>query len=76
MPRAISVKRKYLLALSKEFSVPSSQRCVRGSRKLFGGAPAGVAAMGAEVEKSAAPQEGKVEREQRGAVRGLEHGRV
>lgn len=76
MPRTISVKRKYLLALSKVCSVPSSQRCVRGSRKLLGGAPAGVAATEAEVEKGAAPQEMKVVREESGIVRDLEHGRV
>ena len=63
MPRTISLKRKYLVALSKEVSVLSSQLCVRGSRKFLGGAPAGVAATEAEVEKSAAPQEGKVVRE-------------
>lgn len=77
MPRAISVMRKYLLALSKECSAPSSQRCVRGSRKLFGGAPAGVAETEAEAEKGAAPQEGEIiERKERGVVRGLEHGRA
>ena len=77
MPRAISVRRKYLLALSKEFSAPSSQRCVRGSRKLFGGPPAGVAATEAVAEKGATPQEEKmVLREERGVVRGLGHGRA
>ena len=54
----------------------SSQRCLRGSRKLFGGAPAGVAATTAEVEKGAARRERNLVREERGAVRGLEHGRV
>ena len=44
MPRSISVSRKYLPALSREDSVPSSQRSFRGSRKPWGGGPAGVAA--------------------------------
>lgn len=43
MPRTISVKRKYLPALSREDSFPSSQRAWRGRRKPEGGGPAGVA---------------------------------
>lgn len=56
--------------------MPSSQRCLRGSRKFFGGAPAGVAAMEAEVEKDAALLEEKVVRVERKALISLEHGRI
>ena len=54
MPRTISVKRKYLPALSREVSLLSSHRSFRGSRKPCGGGPAGVAERKADVEKRAA----------------------
>ncbi len=44
IPRIISVRRKYLPALSKELSLLSSHRSFRGRRKPCGGGPAGVAA--------------------------------
>jgi len=54
MPRSISVRRKYLPALSSEVSLPSSHRSLRGRRKPWGGGPAGVAARGVEVVNVAA----------------------
>lgn len=73
MPRAISVRRKYLPALSREDSLPSSQRSFRGSRKPWGGGPAGVAAR-REVLVNVA--DGIVGRAARKAVRWMEFGRT
>ena len=73
MPRAISVRRKYLPALSREDSLPSSQRSFRGSRKPWGGGPAGVAARREVLVKVA---DGIVVRVARKAVRGMEVGRA
>ena len=74
MPRSISVRRKYLPALSREVSLPSSQRSLRGRRKPWGGGPAGVAAKRVEVVNVAA---GKVVRAVRmAAVRGVVLGLV
>ena len=53
MPLIISVMRKNVPALSKEVSLLSSQRSLRGKRKPCGGGPAGVAAWMAEDEKAA-----------------------
>ena len=53
MPRSISVRRKYLPALSREDSLPSSHRSLRASRKPCGGGPAGVAKRCVDVEKVA-----------------------
>lgn len=75
MPRIISVRRKYLPALSIADSLLSSQRSFRGSRKPCGGGPAGVAAREAEEEKAAVAW-GKVVRAERMAVRGVEVGLV
>ena len=73
MPRTISVRRKYLPALSREVSLPSSQRSLRGSRKPWGGGPAGVAARREVLVKVA---DGIVVRGVRKAVRGIEVGRT
>ena len=53
MPRSISVRRKYLPALSRDDSALSSHRFTRGRRKPEGGGPAGVAAKRDEVAKVA-----------------------
>ena len=53
MPRSISVSKKYLPALSREVSLPSSHRSLRARRKPCGGGPAGVAKRCVEVEKVA-----------------------
>lgn len=53
MPRSISVSRKYLLALSRELSLPSYQRSCRGRRNPWVGGPAGVAERKDEVENVA-----------------------
>ena len=73
MPRTISVRRKYLPALSREDSLPSSQRSFRGSRKPWGGGPAGVAARREVLVKVA---DGIVVRAVRKAFRGVEVGRT
>ena len=73
MPRTISVSRKYLPALSREDSLPSSQRSFRGSRKPWGGGPAGVAARWEVLVKVA---EGIVVRAVRKAVKGVTVGRA
>jgi hypothetical protein len=57
MPLNISVKRKYLPALSSELSLPSSHRSFRGNRKPAGGGPAGVAEREEDVENVAAEGE-------------------
>lgn len=72
MPRSISVSRKYLPALSREDSLPSSQRSFRGRRKPWGGGPAGVAARRVEVVKVA---DGQVVRAERNVVKGEAVGR-
>ena len=54
IPLIISVKRKYLPALSKELSLASSQRSLRGSLNPAGGGPRGVAYRNAVMEKAAA----------------------
>ena len=54
MPRIISVKRKYLPALSKALSFGSSHRGCRGSLKPAGGGPDGVAFRALDVVKVAA----------------------
>ncbi len=71
MPRSISVRRKYLPALSREDSLPSSQRSFRGSRKPWGGGPAGVAARRDVLAKVA---DGIFLCEARKTVRGIEVG--
>ena len=53
IPLIISVKRKYLPALSKELSLASSHRSFRGSLNPVGGGPRGVAERNADVEKAA-----------------------
>lgn len=53
MPRAISVMRKYLPALSSEDSFPSSHLSGLDRRKPGGGGPEGVADRRAVVEKAA-----------------------
>ena len=53
MPRSISVRRKYLPALSRAVSLLSSHRFTRGRRKPEGGGPAGKAARREEVVKVA-----------------------
>lgn len=73
MPRSISVRRKYLPALSSEVSLPSSQRSFRGSRNPWGGGPAGVAARREVLVKVA---DGIVERVARKALKGMEVGRA
>lgn len=73
MPRSISVRRKYLPALSREDSLPSSQRSFRASRKPWGGGPAGVAARRDVLVKVAV---GVFVRVVRKAVRGTEVGRA
>ena len=73
MPRTISVRRKYLLALSREDSLPSSQRSFRGSRKPWGGGPAGVAARWEVLVKVA---DGQAVRAARKVVRRIEVGRT
>lgn len=73
MPRAISVRRKYLPALSREDSLPSSQRSFRGSRNPWGGGPAGVAPRREVLVKVA---DGIFVRAARKAVRGMELGRT
>lgn len=73
MPRRISVRRKYLPALSREDSLLSSQRFIRGSRKPLGGGPAGSAARREVLVKVA---DGIVVRAARNAVRGTEVGRT
>ena len=73
MPRSISVRRKYLPALSREDSLPSSQRSFRGSRKPWGGGPAGVAARREVLVKVA---DGILVRVARKAVRGMDVGRT
>jgi len=73
IPRNSSVKRKYLPALSRAFSLLSSHRSFRGNRKPAGGGPAGVAERKADVEKVAAGYDGLDLRAQmRGVDRGLE----
>ena len=72
MPLAISVKRKYLPALSNALSLPSSHRSGRGNRNPFGGGPAGVAYRLEDVE-NAAEQLNGVSREFSTAVA---HGRA
>jgi hypothetical protein len=52
MPLKISVKRKYLLALSMVLSCSSSHLGGRFTRRPVGETPAGVAARDADVEKS------------------------
>lgn len=74
MPRAISVRRKYLPALSIALSLPSSQRSLRGRRKPWGGGPAGVAARREDEVNVAAGD--VVRAEQSAAVRGVNVGRV
>ena len=74
MPRSISVSRKYFPALSRDDSLPSSQRSLRGRRKPWGGGPAGVAARKVDVVKVAADEE--VVRAARKALRGDEAGRA
>lgn len=54
MPLQISVKRKYLLALSMVLSCSSSHLAGRLTRSCVGDTPAGVADRGTEVENSAA----------------------
>ena len=73
MPRAISVRRKYLPALSRDDSLLSSHRSFRGSRKPWGGGPAGVAARRDVLVKVA---DGIVVRVGSKAVRGIEAGRA
>ena len=73
MPRSISVMRKYLPALSREVSFPSSQRSFRGSRKPWGGGPTGVAPRRDVLVKVA---DGIVVRAARRTVRGTEVGRT
>ena len=73
MPRAISVRRKYLPALSIEDSWPSSHRFTVGRRNPCGGGPAGVAARRVEVVKVA---DGDVLRAARTLVRGETVGRA
>lgn len=73
MPRSISVRRKYLPALSSEVSLPSSQRSFRGSRNPWGGGPAGVAARREVLVKVA---DGIVERVARKALKGMDVGRA
>ena len=73
MPRTISARRKYLPALSREDSWPSSQRFSRGSRKPLGGGPAGVAARREVLVKVA---DGIAVRMARKVVKGLEIGRA
>ena len=73
MPRNISVRRKYFPALSIEDSLPSSQRSFRGSRKPWGGGPAGVAPRREALLKVA---DGIVVRVARKALRGAEVGRA
>ena len=74
MPRTISVRRKYLPALSRDDSLSSSQRSLRGSRKPWGGGPAGVAARREVLVKVAV--EGTLVRGMREMVRGMHEGRV
>lgn len=74
MPRSISVRRKYLPALSREDSLLSSQRSLRARRKPCGGGPAGVARRCVEVEKVATV--GVVMRAAKRLVRGVDVGRV
>lgn len=74
MPRSISVRRKYLPALSREDSLPSSQRSLRARRKPWGGGPAGVAKRCVEVEKVAIV--GETVRAARILVSGEEDGRT
>jgi hypothetical protein len=57
MPRKISVIRKYLPALSREFSLLWSHRLGTAMRKPEGGGPDGVAARGELVEKHAVVRE-------------------
>ncbi len=71
IPRIISVRRKYLPALSSEVSLLSSHRSFRGRRKPSGGGPAGVAAREAEEEKAAVAR-GKVVRAESVALGGAE----
>ena len=73
MPRNISVRRKYFPALSIEDSLPSSQRSFRGSRKPWGGGPAGVALRREALLKVA---DGIVVRVARKVLRGAEVGRA
>ena len=73
MPRSISVRRKYLPALSREDSLPSSQRSFDGSRKPWGGGPAGVAARREVLVKEA---DGIFVRVARKALRGMVVGRA
>ena len=75
MPRIISVRRKYLPALSRADSLLSSHRSFRGRRKPCGGGPAGVAAR-EEEDENAAVARGKVVRAQSMALKGAEVGRV
>lgn len=56
MPLTISPSRKYEPARSQVEVLSSFHRCGVGSLKLFGGAPSGMAALVALVEKSAGPK--------------------
>ena len=60
-------------ALSSDDSLPSSQRSFRGSRKPWGGGPAGVAAKREVLLKVA---DGIVMRVARKAVKGIDVGRA
>ena len=73
MPRSISVRRKYLPALSRDDSLPSSHRFTLGRRNPEGGGPAGKAARREEVVKVA---EGHVLRAARTLARDEEVGRA
>lgn len=73
MPRSISVRRKYLPALSRDDSLPSSHRFTLGRRNPEGGGPAGKAARREEVVKVA---EGHVLRAARTLARDEETGRA
>ena len=73
MPRSISVRRKYLPALSRDDSLPSSHRFTLGRRNPEGGGPAGKAARREVVVKVA---EGHVLRAARTLARDEEVGRA
>ena len=62
IPRIISARRKYLLALSSELSPLSSHRRVGGKRKPEGGGPAGVAALWVDDENAAVAVRDKIVR--------------
>ena len=69
------MRRKYLPALSREDSLPSSHRSLRARRKPCGGGPAGVAKRFVEEEKVAAAAGEKVVRPRRWLERELDNGR-